>query len=273
MHRIHPGNRQTSTRISGMASSQCAHTCTDTIQLVESLAEQGDSEGAPMEQSQPTVAIVDNDRFTRQALKQIIEQDGRYSVIWDRSDADVAQRLVMQPQTRPDVLLLDMSLTDTTGVDVCRAIRSKLSDIRILGITAFPPSQYAADLAAAGAQGLVTKDANAELLAGIRTVADNQTYCPTMPSVQFRTPIDAFHMVSDFAATNGNTNTDAVALSEREQAVLRSYARTGSYKITAKALGISDSTARNTMAHAKAKLGAVSTAAAIIAWQERFGRQ
>ncbi|OZG64662.1 DNA-binding response regulator [Bifidobacterium hapali] len=225
-----------------------------------------------MEQSQPTVAIVDNDRFTRQALKQIIEQDGRYSVIWDRSDADVAQRLVMQPQTRPDVLLLDMSLTDTTGVDVCRAIRSKLSDIRILGITAFPPSQYAADLAAAGAQGLVTKDANAELLAGIRAVADNQTYCPTMPSVRFRTPIDAFRMVNDFA-TSSNANTDAATLSEREQAVLRSYARTGSYKITAKALGISDSTARNTMAHAKAKLGAASTAAAIIAWQERFGRQ
>lgn len=223
-----------------------------------------------MEGTRPTVAIVDNDRFTRQALRQIIEQDGHYPVIWDRSDADVAQRLVLQPDTRPDVLLLDMSLTDTTGVEVCRAIRRKLADIRILGITAFPPSQYAADLAAAGAQGLVTKDANAELLAGIRAVAANQTYCPAVPTVRFRTPAEAFRAAHDNTAANASagTSTDS-RLTEREEAVLRSYARTGSYKATAKSLGMSDSTARNTMAHAKAKLGAVSTAAAIIAWQER----
>lgn len=214
-----------------------------------------------------TVAIVDNDRLTRKALRQIVEEDAHCTVLWDRASGIVAQHLVLQPQTRPDILLLDMSLTDTTGVEVCRTIRTQLSDIRILGITAFPISRYAAELSQAGAQGLVTKDADAELIAGLKAVANNQTYCPSMPSVRFRKSSDAFLSLRSPSRTIA---ADA-PLTERERSVLRGYARTGSYKMTAKELGITDSTARNTMARAKAKLGAVSIASAIIIWQ-RLGQ-
>lgn len=212
--------------------------------------------------SQPTVAIVDNDRFTRRALRDLIEQDGRYRILWDRASGQAAIELTRATETRPDILLLDMSLGDTTGIHVCQVIRHDLANIRILGITAFPPQTYAADLARAGAQGLVTKDADAELMAGIRAVLGGSTYCPAVPSVTFSTAIDAFH------AAQMNMNGDPYALTSREAALLESYAHTNSYKITARELNITESTARNTMVRIKHKLGVISTAEAIIAWRE-----
>ncbi|OZG69174.1 response regulator transcription factor [Bifidobacterium eulemuris] len=210
----------------------------------------------------PTVAIVDNDRFTRRAIRQVLE-DGGFSVVWDRASGLAAEHLVMQTQTRPDVLLLDMSLDEQSGVEVCRSIRRSIADIRILGITAFPPDIYAGSLAQAGAQGLVTKESDRQLLSAIHALLDGGTYCPQVPSVTFSTATKAF------TAQQKTRAKDESPLTDRERAVLESYERTGSYKITASQLGISDSTARNIMHHAKRRLGATSTAAAIVAWHER----
>lgn len=248
-----------------------------------------------MAEYQRTVAIVDNDRLTRLALCHIIENDGRWRVIWDRSNERTALLLTLQKATQPDILLLDMSLTYTNGVEVCRAIRRRTARTSILGITAFPLSQYAADLAAAGAQGLITKDSDTELLFGLSAIADGRTYCPDVPSAHFSTAPEAHQrlinekphgipMQSRDLRNASDRCIDAVEspstasspgitpLTQRERAVLQSYVRTASYKITAKELGISDSTARNLMAHAKAKLGAIGTAAAIIAWQQQYGK-
>lgn len=243
-----------------------------------------------------TIAIVDNDRFTRRALRGLLEDSGLCDVLWDRSDGLVAEQLVMRPESRPDLLLLDMSLGDVSGVEVCRAIRRRSAGVRILGITAFPPRLYAPDLASAGAQGLVTKDVDEELLAGVRAVLDNRTYCPSVPSIRFDTASAAFRRlngvadgVSDGAVSGGREigqeggqghgsgagpdcgvpSTAATSiLTDRETALLEGYARTGSYKAIARELGVTDSTARNTMTRIKRKLGVSSTAAAILAWRD-----
>lgn len=253
----------------------------------------------------PTVAIVDNDRFTRMAMRRLLIEDGRLDILWDRSGGLVAEHLVMVRESRPDVLLLDMSLGETAGVEVCRAIRSRVADLRILGITAFPPDMYAADLAAAGAQGLVTKENDREVLAGIHTLLNGGVYCPSVPDVVFHTAMEAFRLLHDGsgaaggdggarerfegAPPHGSVPVPSVggpspaggrtgesrhgapagrgsALSAREREVLASYACTGSYKITARALGVSESTARNIMAHVRRKLGVTNTATAIVAW-------
>ena len=223
-----------------------------------------------------TIAIVDNDRFTRRALRGLLEDSGLCDVLWDRSDGLVAEQLALRPESRPDLLLLDMSLGDVSGVQVCRAIRRRSAGVRILGITAFPPRLYAPDLASAGAQGLVTKDVDEELLAGVRAVLDNRTYCPSVPGVRFDTASAAFRRLNGVAngvSEGGRDDTvpstaAASILTDREAALLEGYARTGSYKAIARELGVTDSTARNTMTRIKRKLGVPSTAAAILAWRD-----
>lgn len=217
------------------------------------------------------VAIVDNDRFTRLALADVVAQGG-HEVIWTRGSGLIAPDLVAAPETKPDVLLLDMSLGTTTGPQVCRAIRRRMADVAVLGVTAFPPSQYAAELAAAGAQGLVTKDTEREVLAGIAALAHGGTYCPDVPGVRFLPPVAAWKAVNGLGTEMEHRNGAAdgrARLTEREEALMRVYEADGSLKTAAKVLGMGQSTARNTMANIRRKLGVTGTAQALVAWHER----
>ena len=230
-----------------------------------------------------TVGIVDNDRFARRELRRLIESDRRHLVVWDRSDAMAGVELCVHADTRPDILLLDMSLGETDGVNVCRRIRRTVADMRILGITAFPPRLYARDLASAGAQGLIGKDDDAQLWAALRVLAANGTYCPDDPDAGFLPPTKAFlRMTAAESGTpeprasdaSGNARTTPVAssgavLTPHETDVLSRYAETGSYRHVARELGIGESTARNIMAQIRRKLGTVTTMETVVAWRER----
>ena len=67
------------------------------------------------------VAAVDNDRMALLALKGILPQLLPYSQwLWGTGDADEAVAKALSPETRPRLLLVDMSLGEATGVSVCR---------------------------------------------------------------------------------------------------------------------------------------------------------
>ena len=90
------------------------------------------------EHSPIRIGIVDNDELTLAALSTYLEHRfGSGSVAWRCVLGGKAVRLCRDEKTRPDVLLLDMSLSDMDGVAVCRAIRGEGS-MPILAITSFP---------------------------------------------------------------------------------------------------------------------------------------
>ncbi|RSX55295.1 response regulator transcription factor [Bifidobacterium samirii] len=126
-----------------------------------------------------TVAAVDNDRMATIALQGILPQllpGARW--LWSAATADEAVRTALAPDTRPDLLLVDMSLGESTGISVCRRIRSRTNRVPMLAITAFSVDTYADRAATAGAQGIVSK-ADIPLLArALRTIAAGRTFDP-----------------------------------------------------------------------------------------------
>lgn len=79
------------------------------------------------------------------------------AVIWTSTDPQRAIDLSLADATRPDVLVVDMSLEGMGGAQVCRAIRTRTATIALLGVTSFSLRMYGPDALANGAQCLISK--------------------------------------------------------------------------------------------------------------------
>lgn len=201
-----------------------------------------------------TIAIVDNDRF---ALPMLARTVGRAlpgsRIPWTETTggAAVHRCLAGGADAVPDVLVMDMSLTDMDGTEACRRIREASSRPAILAITSYAPDHYRRTAADAGAQGLIGKDATPrELADAIRLVAGGT------PMAGFRTASDAHEALSAAARRNAG-------LSARERQVLELYARSLDTEEIAEELGIRPSTVFVVLRRARLKLGASSRAEAI----------
>ncbi len=86
-----------------------------------------------------------------------------------------AEALAGIPPARPDLVLLDLRLPDALASELVRDIAAACPGVRILLFTAFPQHSAVHDALAAGAHGLVVKDAQrADLVAAIRSVLDGE---------------------------------------------------------------------------------------------------
>lgn len=104
------------------------------------------------------VAVVDNDQLTLRMLTLLVRRElPQTTVIWTcRRGQDAVERC-LSAASRPDVLLVDMSLEGIGGVEVCRRVRAATPDVVLIGITSFSLEHYAADALAAGAQCVMDK--------------------------------------------------------------------------------------------------------------------
>ncbi|MCH9275595.1 response regulator transcription factor [Bifidobacterium amazonense] len=201
-----------------------------------------------------SIGIVDNDRF---ALAMLAQTVGRalpgVRVIWAvESGAQALHHCLYDTAATPDVLLLDMSLTDLDGVEVCRRIRMASDRPAILGITSYAIDHYRQAAINAGAQGLIPKSSTPrELAAAIRVVADGGVI-----GEGFMDTATAYRSV-------GAAAQPVETLSERERQVLDRYAANRSTDEIARELGIKPATVFVVVGHAKAKLGAATRAEAI----------
>jgi DNA-binding NarL/FixJ family response regulator len=82
----------------------------------------------------------------------------------------------LQLQT-PDVILMDISLPDKSGIDLCREVKEKFPGIYILGLSTFNQQSFIEKMMGSGAAGYVLKNATQEeLTEGIRTVMTGRQY-------------------------------------------------------------------------------------------------
>jgi len=121
------------------------------------------------------VAVVDDHELVRIGLKQIIEAESDFSWVGDASTGRAA--LDMLRSTPCDVLLLDLSLPDMSGLDVLRRIKSHHDTVATLVLSAYPEKQYGLNVLRAGASGFVSKTAAPdELCRAIRAAVRGGRY-------------------------------------------------------------------------------------------------
>jgi two-component system, NarL family, invasion response regulator UvrY len=151
------------------------------------------------------VAVVDDHQLVRLGLKQIIESQSDFS--WAGEARTGREALNLLREKACDVLLLDLSLPDMSGLDVLRQIRTHHEKVATLVISGFPEKQYGLNVLKAGASGFVSKTAeDAELCRAIRAAVRGGRYVsPELAQV----------LVSGMQGGTG-TEPPHTALSERE---------------------------------------------------------
>ena len=117
------------------------------------------------------VLIVDDQNLIRGALRAILAGVGDFEIVGDAEDGaaaiDLASRL------RPDVILMDIRMPGTDGIEATAAICADphLSATRVLILTTFEEDHYVAAALVAGASGFLGKGAEPdEIIRAIRTV-------------------------------------------------------------------------------------------------------
>lgn len=121
------------------------------------------------------VAVVDDHPLVRIGLKQIIE--GQPDFLWAGEARNGREALTLLRAENFDVLLLDLSLPDMSGLDVLRQIKAHHETVATLVLSAFPEKQYGLSVLRAGASGFVSKSADdTELCRAIRAAVRGGRY-------------------------------------------------------------------------------------------------
>ncbi|MEO8223990.1 MAG: response regulator transcription factor [Gammaproteobacteria bacterium] len=121
------------------------------------------------------VLIADDHQIVRAGLKQIIAGQTDLQLVAEcRTGREVLDQLRSQPC---EVLLLDLSLPDMSGLDVLKHIKAHHDSVAVLVVSGYPESQFGLNVLRAGAMGFVSKGVDeAELLRAVRMVARGHRY-------------------------------------------------------------------------------------------------
>lgn len=121
------------------------------------------------------ILIVDDHPVVREGLAMQISAQPDLDVCGEAED--VAGALALLASAQPDVAIVDISLKDSSGLDLIRRIRDRRAETRILVWSMYPENLYAERVLRAGAQGFLNKGrATRELLDAIRAIVAGKIY-------------------------------------------------------------------------------------------------
>jgi two-component system, NarL family, invasion response regulator UvrY len=159
------------------------------------------------------VGIVDDHAIVRSGLRQYLADHVDLRVTGEAANGIEALELARKGEV--DVLVMDLSMPDQSGVDALSAIKARFPDLAVLILSGFPESHYATTLLRQGASGYLNKECDPEEIAtAIRTVARGRRYITAAVA----------EMLADGAAGVGD-KLPHEALSERELQVFLRLAK------------------------------------------------
>ncbi|HTV97686.1 MAG TPA: response regulator transcription factor [Steroidobacteraceae bacterium] len=203
-----------------------------------------------------SVLLVDDHAVVREGYRRLLERQGDIEVIAEAGDAATAQALFCR--LGPQIVVMDITLPGSTGIEAMRRMLAHDSGARVLIFSMHEEAIFAAHALAAGAFGYVTKaSAPHVLVEAVHSVARGRKYLS--PQVAQKLAL------REFAAAG------AQDLTEREFEVLQLLAQGRTVKEIAEAMGLNPKTVANHQSIIKAKLGADTAIDLVRKTQELVG--
>ena len=197
------------------------------------------------------ILIVDDHPIVRDALASLLGLNPDLQIVG--VTASIRETLPLLERTTPDLLLVDLSLEDGSGIELARALRRSRLKTRVLIITGFRDEFSAAEALSVGVHGYILKEqSTADLLTAIETVAGGGRYI---------SPLIASRMRTD--ASSGSEDRLLGRLSRREREIFRLVVAGSGSKEIASRLFISVKTVDTHRTNINRKLGVRTTASLI----------
>ena len=197
-----------------------------------------------------TILLVDDQELLRIGFRMVLDAQENLEVIGEAGDGEEAVRLVLDMS--PDVVLMDVRMPGTDGVQATSRIVSSGSESRVIILTTFDLDEYAYAALRAGASGFLLKDAPpTDLISAIRAVASGDAV--VAPSTTRRLLSNIATRLPGGGAGDGS-QPDLQLLTPREREVMLAVARGLSNAEIAGTLVLSEATVKSHVGRILAKL-------------------
>lgn len=199
--------------------------------------------------SKITVIIAEDERLTRDALARLLALEDDIEVLGQVADGESAVRLVREK--RPQVLLTDINMPRSNGIEVTQRVKKEFPEIGVCILTIYHDDANVFQAIKAGATGYVLKDSPIEeTVAAIHAIAEGGSRLH--PGIASRVLLE-FNRISTQRTAD---NALFAELTEREIEVLKEVATGKRNREIAETLFISEKTVKNHISNILSKLNA-----------------
>ena len=203
-----------------------------------------------------SVLLADDQPLLRRGFRMILEAEDGVTVAGEAGDG--AEAVEIARRVRPDVVLMDIRMPGTDGIEATRRITAAEPGVRVLVLTTFDLDEYAFGALQAGASGFLLKDVRPhELVTAVRTVASGDAV--VSPRVTRRL-LEEYARQLPVAGAGADVDRadrypQLASLTEREREVLAVVAQGLSNTEIAASLFVSETTVKSHVGRILAKLG------------------
>lgn len=121
------------------------------------------------------VMLADDHVLMREGIKHLLEFDGSIEVIEEANDG--IECLEKLKQKRPDILLLDINMSDMNGIEVLEELKRVNDPLKVLMLTVHSEVEYLVKAIDIGADGYILKDSGSqELKQAINVIMEGESY-------------------------------------------------------------------------------------------------
>lgn len=191
------------------------------------------------------IFIVDDHPIMRQGLGQLINHEPDLEVVGEAEDAATALSGVME--TKPDLVIIDISLPGKNGLELIKDIRAVQRQVALLVHSMHDESLYVERVLRAGAQGYIMKhEGGKKVMDAIRKVLSGDIYVSTAMSAK---------ILEIFSNRRANATEPVEALSDRQFEIFQMIGQGKATRSIAEELHVSVKTVDAHRANIKEKLG------------------
>ena len=120
------------------------------------------------------ILLADDHVMVREGTRRILERQEDLTVVGEAGDG--LETIELAQQTRPDIILMDISMPVMNGIDATRKIKEVCPRAAVLVLTAYDDDQYVFAILEAGAAGYLLKNArSSELIDAVRRVSAGES--------------------------------------------------------------------------------------------------
>ncbi len=189
------------------------------------------------------ILLVDDHAIVREGYRRLLEDEPGIQVVGEAGNA--AQACERARALGPDVVVMDIALPGSSGIEATRRMMKDQPHLRILMFSMYDDAIYASRALQAGALGYLSKASAPEVLVqAIHAVSKGERYVSP----------DVASNIARSAAQRGRS--DLEALTPREFEVLRLLVQGETVKAISEKLALSEKTVANHQSAIREKLGA-----------------